>query len=70
MNCLIYTKHVFPFSFLYTHTQQSAITEALTTESVSKPPVKPKVAKVKGSWFTLAAIGVGALVVGTLAMKS
>lgn len=42
----------------------------LTTESISKPPVKAKAAEVKGSWFTLAAIGLGALVVGSLAMKS
>lgn len=48
----------------------AAITEALTTESISKPPVKAKTAEVKSSWLTLAAIGVGALVVGTLAMKS
>ena len=82
------TKHAFLFLFPGTHTHsQAAITDALatesmskppvkvkaatlTTESISKPPVKAKAAEVKGSWFTLAAIGLGALVVGSLAMKS
>lgn len=51
---------------------QAAITDALSPDTVtSKVPAKtvPKAAEVKGSWLTIAAIGVGALLVGTLAMK-
>ena len=48
-----------------------AITDALTTETNRLPKKVPaKAAEAKGSsWFTLAALGVGAIVIGSLAIK-
>lgn len=50
---------------------QAAISDALTPEQRVPAVKQPKAAEVKGSWFTVAAlgVGVGALLVGSLAMK-
>lgn len=49
----------------------AAISDALTPEPRVPPVAQPKAPEVKGSWFTVAAlgVGVGALLVGSLAMK-
>lgn len=49
----------------------AAISDALTPEPRVPPVQQPTAPEVKGSWFTVAALGVGfgALLVGSLAMK-
>ena len=53
------------------HNMQAAISDALTPEPRVPPVQQPTAPEVKGSWFTVAALGVGfgALLVGSLAMK-